>query len=43
MTEILRYWRDLTKQQRQEIKTRIGVTVMTYEKIKDLYNENTKK
>lgn len=42
MSVILRYWRDLTKQQRQEIKTRIGVTVMTYEKIKELYNSKEK-
>lgn len=43
MIQILRYWRDKTKEQRQEIKTKIGVTVMTYEIIQKLYNENTKK
>lgn len=43
MTEILRYWRDLSKDQKAEIRSKHGIPVMTYQKIKELYNENKKK
>lgn len=42
MTEILRYWRDLSKEQKQEIKSKYGIKVMTYKDIKNIYNEKHK-
>ncbi len=43
MTEILRFWRDKTKEQKQEIKSKYGIKTMTYADIQKIYNENTKK
>ena len=43
MTEILRYWRDLPKSQKREIMSGKGIKSITYDQIKNIYNENTKK
>ena len=43
MTLVLRLWRNKTKEQKEEIKTKYGIKVMTYDHIKNIYNENTKK
>lgn len=43
MPIVLRYWRDLSKEQKQQIKSKYGITVITYADIQKIYNENTKK
>ncbi len=37
MKEQLRYWRDLSKQNKKEIKERYSITVVTFEFIEKLY------
>ena len=43
MTEILRFWRNKSKSEKEEIKTKYGIKTMTYADIQKIYNENTKK
>ena len=40
MREILLWWKNLGKEKRKEIMTEKGITVMTYELIKTIYNES---
>jgi len=42
MPVILRYWRNLSKTQKQEIMSEKGIKEITYEQIKTIYNENKK-
>lgn len=42
MTNILRWWRDLSKEKRKEIMGEKGISVMTYELIKTIYGEREK-
>lgn len=39
MTDILRWWRDLSKDQKQQFKKEHNVKVVTYQFIKKLYLE----
>lgn len=40
MTEILRFWRDLSKEQKSELKNTFNVKVITYDFIKERYLES---
>lgn len=42
MIDILRFWRDKTLEQKQAIKSKYGIKVMTYKDIQNIYNENKK-
>lgn len=37
MTEILRYWRDLSKEEKQSIMKSKNIKAITFEQIKDIY------
>lgn len=41
MPIILRYWRNLSKSQKQEIMSEKGIKSITYEQIKKIYYEKT--
>lgn len=40
MTEQLKFWKNLTKEEKQEIKIKYNIKVVTYEFIENLYLES---